>query len=193
MKKFIVCAFVTLATVLSVSAFAATPVADASVVCGPGDSKTAKAVGENARVTASCGARAKPAATVRKQSSGGSRTSTSHQRASFSGGSSSALMASLEATTSSRFPDEGRVYSDAGGNTFERHYGGSRECKFYINGDLVKRQFVQHPDPVQSKRQCDLLSMEFYATVTPTTPEKGNLASRVSEETSYNFSHPAKK
>lgn len=71
-----------------------------------------------------------------------------------------------------RFLEEGKVYADAGGNTFERHTGGSRECKFYVNGELVKRQFVQHPDRVESKRQCDILSKEFYATLTPTTSEK---------------------
>lgn len=68
--------------------------------------------------------------------------------------------------------EEGKVYSDGNGNTYERHQAGTRECKFYINGELVKRQFVQNPDPRESKKQCDLLANEFQASLTPTTSEK---------------------
>lgn len=90
-----------------------------------------------------------------------------------SGGSSGAAL--RPATYLPAMPvvaEEGRVYLDALGNTFERHQGGSRLCKFFVNGVLTKQQFVQHPDPVESKKQCDLLSQEFYASLTPTTQEQ---------------------
>lgn len=38
--------------------------------------------------------------------------------------------------------EDGVVYWDSEGNTYERHTLGYRECKFYANGQLVARYFV---------------------------------------------------
>lgn len=159
----------------------------ANANCGPGETKTAKAVGENAKVTASCGSQKAPTAAAKVKAVSTSTSSDTslirklaHENADLRvkmAAASSAVVA--KSSTASvgvmplmpRFPEEGRVYSDAEGNTFERHKGGSRECKFYVNGELVKRQFVQHPDPRESKKECDLQAAIFIAGLTPTTPE----------------------
>lgn len=174
MKKLFSVSVLVLSAVFTLNTQAATPVAptavnvaDASVVCvNPEDSKTAKAVGPNARVTASCGQPTKHrGSSIKKTSS----VSTSTKKVVSE---TSVVIAPITASIATRFPEEGKVYSDAGGNTFERHKGGSRECKFYVNGRWVKSMFVQHPDPVESKRQCDLLSQEFYSTMSNVTPEE---------------------
>ena len=169
-----------------------TATATATANCGPGETKTAKAVGENSKVTASCGGSQKAptaAAKVKAVTSTSSDASlvrklaneNANLKVQMAAASAAASASATVARTSPssvgvaplmpRFPEEGRVYSDAVGNTFERHMGGSRECKFYVNGELVKRQFVQHPDPRESKKECDLLASVFIAGLTPTTPE----------------------
>lgn len=146
--------------------------ATASVTCKGGDTQTAKAVGENAKAIASCGTQKTTAAkkTASVKSGVDEVRKQAHERADQKVEMS--VKTHFAPSSIPRFPEEGKVYWDAGGNTFERHQGGSRECKFYVNGELVKRQFVQHPDPKKSKEQCDLLAAEFIAGLTPTTPEK---------------------
>lgn len=169
----------------------ATATANANANCGPGETKTAKAVGENAKVTASCGSQKAPTAKAKAVTSTSTSSDASLVRqlanenanlkvqmaAASAAASASATVAKTSPSSVGitplmpRFPEEGRVYSDAGGNTFERHMGGSRECKFSVNGELVKRQFAQHPDQKESKKECDLLASVFIAGLTPTTPE----------------------
>lgn len=70
------------------------------------------------------------------------------------------------------YAEEGKVYSDSSGNTYERHTAGSRLCRFMVNGEIRKEVFVNHPDPKESKRQCDVLAAQFEASLQPTTPVK---------------------
>jgi hypothetical protein len=41
-----------------------------------------------------------------------------------------------------------------------------------VNGEIRKEVFVSHPDPKESKRQCDVLAAQFEASLQPTTPVK---------------------
>jgi hypothetical protein len=198
MKKFIISAICILAAAFNAYADTATPatpapaasaptivltpsVANASVDCKDGKKGSAKAIGDGVYAVAGCGEKPavkkpvakKPAKKVESSNSDVVRALAMANVDLKVKASASASAGVTDLTSVPRFAVEGKVYSDAEGNTFERHQGGTRECKFYVNGELVKRQFVQHPDPRESKKQCDLLSQEFYATLTPTTPENG--------------------
>ncbi len=162
----------------------------ATVVCDKDNTQTAKAIGKTASAVATCG-NTKPAVRVAKApAKAPAKASVAHAapagmsaetvrrmadeniaRRIASGVKTTSAAASSGISGIPRFPEEGKVYSDAEGNTFERHTGGSRLCKFFVNGELVSRKFVQDPDPRKSKAQCDLLAAEFIAGLTPTTPE----------------------
>lgn len=159
----------------------------ATVVCDKDNTQTAKAIGKTASAVATCGntksavkvAKAPAKASVAHVAPAGMSAESVRRMAdenialravaSVKNTSAAASMSGIQGIP--RFPDEGKVYSDSEGNTFERHTGGSRLCKFFVNGELVSRKFVQDPDPRKSKAQCDLLAAEFIAGLTPTTPE----------------------
>jgi hypothetical protein len=169
----------------------------ATVVCDKDNTQTAKAIGKTASAVATCG-NTKSAVKVAKAPA---KASVAHAAPAANGLSAEAILqlanenialrlaaagmkniaaaaTSVQGTSSTpRFLEEGKVYSDADGNTMERINAGSRECRFYVNGNYMKSQFVQNPDKKESKKQCDLLSAQYLASLTPTTPENGlNLA-----------------
>lgn len=79
---------------------------------------------------------------------------------------------------SKRFPpapnytENGKVYSDAAGNTFERHKAGDRLCQFFVQGELRKEAFVSGKTPEETKAKCDILALKFQSGLTPVTEEK---------------------
>lgn len=178
-------------------AAASTASASASVNCTDGKVAKSTATGNGMHVTASCGNATNTSASkskhvASKKSAEKSVVSTTHVDQSETVRRLAHENANLKAKTSMNsasnagytiagvgpkvFADEGKVYSDAEGNTFERHTGGSRLCRFMVNGQIRKELFVQHPDPKESKKQCDLLAQEFIASMEPTTPAMPTVA-----------------
>lgn len=164
--------------------------ANAAVVCKDGKPAKAQASGSDARASASCGEKPKePKPTVAKNpakaggsvavapspSTGGSvdvvkrLAEENVNLRSRMGGSPSVAVAGSFAPAPA-FAEEGKVYSDGGGNTFERHTGGERLCQFMVNGQIRKEVFVRGSSPQETKQKCDLLAQEFLASMTPTTP-----------------------
>jgi hypothetical protein len=72
--------------------------------------------------------------------------------------------------------EEGVVYMDSEGNTYERHTAGWRECKFTANGVFIKRYFVGDTSKPHNKdetyNQCKLLGRVLMAEMKATTPYK---------------------
>lgn len=183
------------ASTVPATASAVPSTANAAVDCKEGKKGVAKATGEGVYAVAGCGGKAKAvvknhatkavhAKKVENKDNAEVVWKLAHENADLKVKNSSkhVFFGGMAMASVTRFPIEGKVYSDAEGNTFERHQGGSRECKFYVNGELVKRMFVQHPDPRESKKQCDLLSQGFYSTMSSTTPEKEVVYNKHQEE-----------
>ena len=74
---------------------------------------------------------------------------------------------------SSPFAEEGKVYSDSEGNTFERHTVGQRMCYYMANGVIIKRVFVGDPnkphDVLGTKVMCDVIGKRVLAEMKETT------------------------
>jgi hypothetical protein len=179
-----------------VTASAPAPAATASVVCKD-EAKTATSIanGDGARAAASCGKKVKviaktvkPAQKTVVASTGDSDmvralvarnmelqaqlANRQAQAGTVVGGDAIMVAAVGKFAPAPSYAEKGVVYSDAGGNTFERIQGGDRLCRFYVQGELRGEKFVSHPDPVESKKMCDRLAQVFQAGMTPTTPEK---------------------
>lgn len=69
------------------------------------------------------------------------------------------------------YAEDGKVYADEGGNTYERHKAGDKLCNFFVQGQLRKQVFVHGTDPVAAKKACDIEGQVFQASLTAITPE----------------------
>jgi hypothetical protein len=68
---------------------------------------------------------------------------------------------------------EGVVYADGNGNTFQQERAGDRLCRFHVNGQLRKEEFVSGKDPETTKRMCDARGELFKQSMTAyPKPEK---------------------
>ena len=63
--------------------------------------------------------------------------------------------------------EEGVVYSDDKGNTFQQERAGDRRCDFYVGGVLKKQEFVYGPDDKTTKKMCDIRAELFRQSMTP--------------------------
>jgi hypothetical protein len=167
--------------------------AEAKAVCKDGKPAAAQASGPDAKAVARCGplpvakkvvpatgtAKVAPSATTQAKPSDDrladlvKRLAEENRQLKSAGGGTVAT-GPVPATfaPAPAYAEEGKVYSDASGNTYERHTAGSRLCRFMVNGEIRKEVFVSHPDPKESKRQCDVLAAQFEASLQPTTPVK---------------------
>jgi hypothetical protein len=136
--------------------------ADASVTCADGTRSVATAIGPTSSVVAKCDKTGRSKSAVKHAASKKKVVENTTRQGSV------ALAAFAPAPG---YAEEGMVYSDTAGNTFERHKGGDRLCRFYVNGELRKEQFVSGSSLVETKRMCDILAEVFQASLTPMTPE----------------------
>ena len=171
---------------------AAQSVAKAEAVCKDGKPASASASGPDARAVAKCGPppvakKSVPATGTAKVAPVATQAQPAADRLadllkklaeenrllkSAGGGTVATGPVSTTFAPAPAYAEDGKVYSDASGNTYERHTAGSRLCRFMVNGEIRKEVFVNHPDPKESKRQCDVLAAQFEASLQPTTPVK---------------------
>jgi hypothetical protein len=195
MKKFIaLTAFVVFGSAFAQTPTASTPAttasapstATATVVCKDDKQSTASATGNGARATASCNPQVVKKSASRPVAKPAPEVSTSAQdnaalvKALAEANVALRLSQSQQGVARTPAPsafapapslmEEGRVYSDADGNTVERHTAGTRECKVLANGQLVARAFVDG-DKVASKKACDLFATETLAKMRLTSPD----------------------
>lgn len=177
-----------------VTASAPAPAATATVICkDEAKSATSIANGDSARAAASCGKKAvakavKPAqkqktvvastdnsetvrALVARNAELKAQLANRQAAGAVVAGDAIMVAAAGKFAPAPSYATEGKVYSDAGGNTFQRIKGGDRLCRFFVQGELRKEQFVSGPTPEATHEMCNNLAMVFQASLTPTTPD----------------------
>lgn len=182
------------ATPTVVTASAPAPAATATVMCkDEAKSATSIANGSSARAVASCGKKAKaavakavkPAPATATASTGDSDVVralaarnaeltaqlANRQAGTVVGGTTTTVATVGKFAPAPSYATEGKVYADSNGNTFQRIKGGDRLCRFYVQGELRKEQFVSGPTPEATHEMCNNLAMVFQASLTPTTPD----------------------